>query len=164
MKAEFFIILIGLIISAASLTHFIRRAITHSAKSAMVQASIIYQDKIDQLIDQINELTHLRKLDQLRFEDENQRATQELDELRKFKRESSTATLTKRDMQTLFDIVETLDMAHKTWLPVRGTEPWRAKAAAQVKQINILANRVLDSIRGEQSPVLIEQRNEGRAA
>ena len=89
---------------------------------------------------------------------------QELDELRKFKRESSAATLTKRDMQTLFDIVETLDMAHKTWLPVRGTEPWRAKAAAQVKQINILANRVLDSLRGEQSPVLIEQQNAGKAA
>jgi hypothetical protein len=164
MSAEHFITLAGLIITTGLLTHFIRRAITRSANNALAQASSIYRDQIDQLGAQLRNQAHLRRLDQLRTEEEHQRITLELDDLRKFKRESSTATLTKQDMQIFLDIVATLDMAHKTWLPMRGTDPWRAKAAAQIKSINMLANRVLDSLQGASKPVVIEQRMPGKAA
>jgi hypothetical protein len=164
MSAEHFVTLAGLIITAGLLTHLIRRAISRNANNALVQASSTYRAQIDQLGAQLHNQAHLQRLDQLRTEEEHQRITLELDDLRKFKRETSTATLTKQDMQTLLDIVATLDMAHQTWLPMRGTEPWRAKAAAQIKSINTLANRVLDSLHSASRPVVVDQGQPGKAA
>lgn len=164
MTAEHFIILIGLIITTTLLTHFIRRIITRNAAKAQEQASSIYLAQMEEMDKEITELVHLRQLDKVRFDAERQRTAQEMDDLRKFKRESSTATLTKQDMRTLQAIVGTLAMAHETWLPMRGTDPWRAKATAQIKSINTLANRVLDSLHGATEPVVIEQPQAGEAA
>jgi hypothetical protein len=164
MSAEHFVILIGLIVATTLITQFVRRTIRCNDAEAREQASSIYVAQMEEMDKEITELVHLRQLDKVRFDAERQRTAQEMDELRKFKRESSTATLTKQDMRTLKDIVATLDMAHQTWLPMRGTDPWRAKAAAQVKSINILANRVLDSLQSENAPVLIEQCSNGKAA
>ncbi|RMT30926.1 hypothetical protein ALP50_03591 [Pseudomonas syringae pv. spinaceae] len=66
---------------------------------------------------------------------------------------ASAGSLTKADLQVLSDTATTLGLAYKTWTPIKGTEPWRARAAMQLEQLNSIALRILGEIRSsEQSP------------
>lgn len=55
--------------------------------------------------------------------------------------------LTKTDLQVLIDTVHTLAMAHRTWSSIKGTEPWQARAKAQLELLNGIAHRVLGETR-----------------
>lgn len=67
-------------------------------------------------------------------------------------RQAAAHTLSDGDVQTFLDIVQTLSVAHKTWLPMTGTEPWRMRAKAQVEALNQIANRLIKSLETEASP------------
>ncbi|GFZ59378.1 hypothetical protein PSE10A_18890 [Pseudomonas amygdali pv. eriobotryae] len=60
----------------------------------------------------------------------------------------STGSLTKADLQVLSDTAITLGLAHKTWVHVKGTEPWRTRATTQLEQLNSIVLRVLGETRG----------------
>lgn len=59
----------------------------------------------------------------------------------------STGSLTKADLQVLSDTAITLGLAHKTWVHIKGTEPWRTRATIQLEQLNAIVVRILGEIR-----------------
>ncbi|MCJ2374837.1 hypothetical protein [Pseudomonas sp. RGM 3321] len=59
----------------------------------------------------------------------------------------STGSLTKADLQVMSDTAITLGLAHKTWVHIKGTEPWRTRAATQLEQLNSIVLRILGEIR-----------------
>lgn len=59
--------------------------------------------------------------------------------------DSPTCLLTHADMQVLLDTATTLDLAYKTWTQMKGTEPWRARAASQHAHLKGIAG--LDTAR-----------------
>ncbi|OBS33995.1 hypothetical protein [Pseudomonas syringae] len=59
----------------------------------------------------------------------------------------STGSLTKADLQVMSDTAITLGLAHKTWVHIRGTEPWRTRATTQLEQLNATVLRILSEIR-----------------
>ncbi|WP_268800660.1 hypothetical protein [Pseudomonas huanghezhanensis] len=59
-----------------------------------------------------------------------------------------TGSLTTADLQVLSDTAITLGLAHKTWVHIKGTEPWRTRATTQLEQLNSIVLRILGEIRG----------------
>lgn len=157
MTAQNFLLMIGLIISTATLAYFIRQAIRRNRAHAFDAADREYRNQITDLLNDLAAVRQARQDEQQRFASNMQRYASEVYALR-------TASLTTRDLQTLLDILATLDMAHQTWLPIKGTEPWRARTAAQIKQLNVIATRIYDSINGTSPAAQIEQPAAGKAA
>ncbi|KOP57853.1 hypothetical protein OX90_06915 [Pseudomonas coronafaciens pv. porri] len=64
----------------------------------------------------------------------------------------SPGSLTKADLQVLSDTAITLGLAHKTWVHIKGTEPWRTRATTQLEQLNAIVLRILSEIRSSDKP------------
>lgn len=60
--------------------------------------------------------------------------------------------LVAADLHTLLAITETLRLAYRTWLPLQGTEPHRARVVAQLKLLNNIASRIRSDIASEATP------------
>lgn len=151
MQAQHFVILIGIILGGTLLIHFITKAIKRelrkayaAGKSAGVADSSIRMNALNaDLASLASRRTRERKgfLETIEFKNHIfQDLQRQLDA-------SAASTLNKADLQVLVDTAATLSLAHKTWLPVKGTEPWRARAATQMEQLNGIAHRILGAIR-----------------
>ncbi|MFA0999372.1 MULTISPECIES: hypothetical protein [Pseudomonas syringae group] len=152
MQAQHIITLVGLAACFLLLTVFIRRAIKRAVgrsywagKSAGIADS---KARMDALNADIAMLARRRDRDRKGFlhtiELKNLTITQLEDQLKT----GSSGSLTKADLQVLSNTATTLGLAHKTWTPIKGTEPWRARAAMQLEQLNSIVLRILGEIRG----------------
>jgi len=76
--------------------------------------------------------------------------------------------LTAADLQTLLAIATTLRVAHGTWAPMQGTEPYRARVVSQLAALNKIATRIRDQVEpGQTVPVAVNpqiQITQGEAA
>lgn len=55
---------------------------------------------------------------------------------------SAHNALQQQDLQTLVDISSTLNVAHKFWLPITGTEPYRRRVVEHMAALSKIATRV----------------------
>ena len=151
MQTEHCVILIGVIIGFALLAFFINKAIKRSlrnAYSAGKSAGIVDSSaRMNALNEDLASLAFRRTSERKSFLNAIEVKNHIIQNLQKQVDDSSTGTLTKADLQVLIDTAVTLGMAHKTWLPMKGTEPWRARAAAQLELLNAIAQRILGGIR-----------------
>lgn len=148
MHAQHIIILVGLAACFLLLTVFIQRAIKRAlrrsywaGKSAGIADSSV----------RINALN--ADIEMLARDRETLLLTTELkdlviEHLKEQLSSGSTCSLTKADLQVLSDTAITLGLAHKTWVHIKGTEPWRTRAATQLEQLNSIVLRILGEIRG----------------
>ena len=67
--------------------------------------------------------------------------------------------VTRRDHQLLISAIETLAMAHSTWLPVAGTEPWRLRAKQQASDLTVLATRIAAELKNVPATALAQPDN-----
>ncbi|MBP0938976.1 hypothetical protein V2K16_01925 [Pseudomonas alliivorans] len=71
-----------------------------------------------------------------------------IEHLKERSNSGSTGSLTKADLQVLSDTSITLGLVHKTWVHVKGTEPWRTRATTQLQDLNAIVLRILGEIHG----------------
>lgn len=57
---------------------------------------------------------------------------------------SEVEGLINKDLQLLLEITNTLQLAHKTWLSLPGTEPYRGKVITQLDELRKVALRIRD--------------------
>jgi hypothetical protein len=55
---------------------------------------------------------------------------------------SAHNALQHQDLQTLVDISTTLNVAHKFWLPIAGTEPYRRRVVEHMNALSQIATRI----------------------
>lgn len=150
MQKEHYVSLIGVIIGFALLAFFINKAIKRSlrntyaaGKSAGIADS---SARMDALNEDLASLAFRRTSERKSFLETIELKNHIIQNLKRRVDDASARTLTKADLQLLIDTAETLGMAHKTWLPIKGTEPWRARAATQLELLNGIAHRILGEI------------------
>jgi len=151
MQTEHYVILVGVITGFTLLALFINKAMKRSlgnAYSAGKSAGIADSSaRMNALNEDLASLALRRTNERKSFLETIELKNHIIQSLQKQMDNSSAGTLTKADLQVLIDTAETLGMAHKTWLPIKGTEPWRARAAAQLELLNGIAQRILGEIR-----------------
>ena len=156
MQTEHYVILIGVIIGFALLAFFINKAIKRSrrnAYSAGKSAGIAESSaRMNALNEDLASLAFRRTSERKSFLETIELKNHIIQNLQKQFDASTTSTLTEADLQVLIDTAGTLGMAYKTWLPIKGTEPWRTRAAAQLELLNGMAQRILGEIRRSASP------------
>ncbi|UQW75659.1 hypothetical protein [Pseudomonas avellanae] len=152
MQAQHIIILVGIGVCFLLLTVFIERAIKRAlrrsylaGKSAGIADS---SARIDALNADIAMLTRDRERLLLTIELKNLA----IEHLEERSSSGSASSLTKADLQVLSDTAITLGLAHKTWVHVKGTEPWRTRATTQLQQLNAIVLRILGEIRDSNKP------------
>lgn len=152
MHAQHIIILVGLAVCFLLLTVFIQRAIKRAlrrsywaGKSAGIADS---SARMDALNADIAMLTRDRERLLLTIELKNLA----IEHLEERSNSGSASPLTKADLQVLSDTAITLGLAHKTWVHVKGTEPWRTRATTQLQQLNAIVLRILGEIRDSNKP------------
>ncbi|MEE3913499.1 hypothetical protein V2I80_11945 [Pseudomonas viridiflava] len=151
MQAQHIIILTGLIVGFLLLTVFVERAIRRAlhrsywaGKSAGVADS---SARLDALNADIAMLARRRERERRGFLQSMEIKNLTIKDLEARLTNSTTCLLTPADLQVLLDTATTLDLAHKTWSPMKGTEPWRARAASQLSHLEGIAHRTLVDIR-----------------
>lgn len=151
MQAQHIIILTGLVVCFLLLTLFVERAIKRAlrrsywaGKSAGVADS---SARLDALNADIAMLARRRERERRGFLQSIEIKNLTIRELEAQLTNSPTCLLTQADMQVLLDTATTLDLAHKTWTPMKGTEPWRARAASQLAHLEGIAHRILAETR-----------------
>ncbi|MEE4092020.1 hypothetical protein V2I59_00575 [Pseudomonas viridiflava] len=151
MQAQHIIILTGLVVCFLLLTVFVERAIKRAlrrsywaGKSAGVADS---STRLDALNADIAMLARRRERERRGFLQSIEIKNLTIKDLEARLKDSPTCVLTQADMQVLLDTATTLDLAHKTWTPMKGTEPWRARAASQLAHLEGIAHRILAGIR-----------------
>ncbi|WP_024681694.1 hypothetical protein [Pseudomonas syringae] len=167
MQAQHTIILVGLAVCFLLLTVFIRRAIKRAlrrsywaGKSAGIADS---SARMDALNADIAMLARRRERDRKGFLHTIELKNLAIRHLEEQLNSRSTCLITKTDLQVLSDTAITLGLAHKTWVHMKGTEPWRMRATIQLEQLNSIVLRILCEIRG--STGLAESlTNTGKAA
>lgn len=65
---------------------------------------------------------------------------------------SAHNALQQQDLQTLVDISTTLNVAHKFWLPMTGTEPYRRRVEEHLKALNRIATRIQKPVSSKSQP------------
>lgn len=151
MQAQHIITLVGLAACFLLLTVFIRRAIKRAlrrsywaGKTAGIADS---SARMDALNADIAMLARRRDRDRKGFLHTIELKNLTIKQLEHQLKTGSTGSLTKANLQVLSDTAITLGLAHKTWTPIKGTEPWRARAATQLEQLNSIVLRILGEIR-----------------
>jgi len=156
MQKEHYIILIGVIIGFALLAFFINKAIKRSLRNAYAvgkTAGIADSSaRLNALNEDLASLAFRRIRERKGFLETIELKNGIITDLQKQVDASGAGSLTRADLEVLIDTAETLGMAHKTWLPIKGTEPWRARAAAQLELLNGIARRILGEIRTTDTP------------
>ncbi|KPY49273.1 hypothetical protein B7R56_27340 [Pseudomonas savastanoi pv. retacarpa] len=152
MQAQHIIILTGLTICFLLLTLFIERAIKRAlrrsywaGKSAGIADS---NARMDALNADIAMLARRRVRDRKAFLQTIELKNLSIRQLEEQLNAGYTGSLTKADLQVLSDTAITLGLAHKTWVHIKGTEPWRTRATTQLEQLNAMVLRILGEIRG----------------
>ena len=152
MHAQHIIILVGLAACFLLLTVFIQRAIKRvlrrsywAGKSAGIADS---SARMDALNADIATLARRRERDRKGFLHTIELKNLNIRHLEEQLNARSTGSLTKADLQVLSDTAITLGLAHKTWVHIKGTEPWRTRATTQLEQLNAMVLRILGEIRG----------------
>ncbi|QVI72205.1 hypothetical protein [Pseudomonas syringae] len=152
MQAQHIIILVGLAACFLFFTVFIQNAIKRAlrrsyraGKSAGIADS---SARMDALNADIAMLTRDRERLLLTIELKNLA----IEHLEERSNSDSASSLTKADLQVLSDTAITLGLAHKTWVHVKGTEPWRTRATTQLQQLNAIVLRILGEIRDSNKP------------
>lgn len=153
MQAQHLIILVGVIIGFALLTFFIDKAFKRAHSRGFIDGNAAgITDSIARLNALNSDLAALatrRERERKGFLETIESKNQAVNELQEQLGFAKAGTLSRDDIQLLLDIATTLSVAHKFWLPIQGTEPWRARAATQLTQLNKIANRILESIRAQ---------------
>lgn len=156
MQAQHIIILTGLTICFLILTLFIERAIKRAlrrsywaGKSAGIADS---NARMDALNADIAMFARSRERDRKGFLQTIELKNLSIRQLEEQLNAGYTGSLTKADLQVLSDIAITLGLAHKTWVHIKGTEPWRTRATTQLEQLNSIVLRILGEIRGGNRP------------
>ncbi|MBD8186174.1 hypothetical protein IFU20_08290 [Pseudomonas viridiflava] len=156
MQAQHIIILTGLVVCFLLLTVFveiaIKRALRRSywaGKSAGVADS---SARLDALNADIAMLARRRERERRGFLHSMEIKNLTIRDLEARLGNSPTRLLTQEDTQVLLDTAITLDLAHKTWTPMKGTEPWRARAASQLAHLEGIAHRILADLSPTYSP------------
>lgn len=151
MQAQHIIILTGLVVCFLLLTVFVERAIKRAlrrsywaGKSAGVADS---SARLDALNADIAMLARRRERERRGFLHSMEIKNLTIRDLEARLANSPTLLPTQADIQVLLDTATTLDLAHKTWTPMKGTEPWRARAASQLAYLEGLAHRILAETR-----------------
>ena len=155
MQTEHIIALGGLILGFPLLTYFVRRAITRAFSDGYNQGKAAVAEGHDQALIELG--TEL----EWNYSKERQRlcdtiSTKDLaishltDQLR------STEACALSDLQVLTSVAGTLDLAYRTWSPIRGTEPHQARTKQQLQQITDIINRILAGI-GKVKPAVAAQ-------
>ncbi|WP_116886313.1 hypothetical protein [Pseudomonas syringae] len=162
MQAQHIIILVGLAVCFMLLTVFIERAIKRAlrrsywaGKSAGIADS---SARMDVLNADIVMLARRRERDRRGFLQTIELKNLSIRQLEEQLNAGYTGSLTKADLQVLLDTATTLGLAHKTWVHIKGTEPWRTRATTQLEQLNAMVLRILGEIRG------VNRLSEGKAA
>ncbi|AVB25366.1 hypothetical protein L6218_02275 [Pseudomonas syringae pv. syringae] len=152
MQAQHIIILTGLAVCFMLLTLFIERAIKRAlrrsywaGKSAGIADS---NARMDALNADIVMLARRRERDRKGFLQTIELNNLSIRQLEEQLNAGYTGSLTKADLQVLSDTAITLGLAHKTWVHIKGTEPWRTRATTQLEQLNSIVLRILREIRG----------------
>lgn len=163
MQAQHIILLTGLAVCFLLLTLFIERAIKRAlrrsywaGKSAGIADS---SARLDALNADIAMLARDRETLLLTIEIKDL-AIRHLEEQLAT---GGTGSLTKADLQVMSDTAITLGLAHKTWVHIKGTEPWRTRATTQLEHLNAIVLRILGQVRGG-SRSAESQANVGKAA
>ncbi|KTB75349.1 MULTISPECIES: hypothetical protein [Pseudomonas] len=165
MHAQHFIILVGLAVCFLLLTVFIQRAIKRAlrrsywaGKSAGIADS---SARMDALNADIATLARRRERDRKGFLHTIELKNLTIRHLEEQLNSRSTGSLTKADLQVLSDTAIALGLAHKTWVHVKGTEPWRTRATNQLQELNAIVLRILGEIRDSnkptESPIVVEE-------
>ncbi|KPY34587.1 hypothetical protein [Pseudomonas syringae] len=151
MQAQHIIILTGLTICFLLLTLFIERAIKRdlrrsywAGKSAGIADS---NARMDALNADIAMLARRRARDRKGFLQTIELKNLSIRQLEEQLNAGYTGSLTKTDLQVLSDTAITLGLAHKTWVHIKGTEPWRTRATTQLEYLNAIVLRLIKEIR-----------------
>ncbi|MCW6058270.1 hypothetical protein [Pseudomonas fragariae (ex Marin et al. 2024)] len=151
MQAQHIIILVGIGVCFLLLTVFIERAIKRAlrrsylaGKSAGIADS---SARIDALNADIATLARRRERDRKGFLHTIELKNLTIRHLEEQLSSRSPGSLTKADLQVLADTAITLGLAHKTWVHIKGTEPWRTRATTQLQELNAIVLRILGKIR-----------------
>ncbi|RMS10192.1 hypothetical protein ALP72_04492 [Pseudomonas coronafaciens pv. coronafaciens] len=157
MQAQHIIILVGLAVCFLLLTVFMARAIKRALRrSYWTGQSVGIADntaRMDALNADIAMLARRGDRDRKGFLHTIELKNLTIRQLEDQLKAGCTGSLTKADLQVLSDTAITLGLAHKMWTSIKGTEPWRARAATQLEQLNSIVLRILGEIRSsEQSP------------
>ncbi|MEE4079971.1 hypothetical protein [Pseudomonas viridiflava] len=154
MQAQHIVILTGLVVCFLLLTVFVDRAIKRAlrrsywaGKSAGVADS---SARLDALNADIAMLARRRERERRGFLQSIEIKNLTIRDLDARLTNSPTCLLTQADMQVLLDTATTLDLAHKTWTLMKGTEPWRARALSQIAHLNEIAQLLYAEIRTSQ--------------
>lgn len=152
MQAQHIIILVGLAVCFMLLTAFIARAIKRAlrrsywaGKSAGIADSSACMDALNA---DIAMLARCRERDSKVFLQTIELKNLSMRQLEEQLNAGYTGSLTKTDLQVLSDTAITLGLAHKTWVHIKGTEPWRTRATTQLEHLNAMVLRILREIRG----------------
>ena len=144
MNIENLIALAGLVVGFTLLTYFVRRILarirTHSYTAGK---SAGWAESEEHLVTLAIRRERERKSAQETIDNKNQHIRTLQDQLSK----TPGHGLTKADLQVLIDTATTLGMANKTWQSMKGTEPWQARAKAQLELLNGIAHRILGEMR-----------------
>lgn len=153
MQAQHLIILVGVIIGFGLLTFFIDKALRRAHDRGFIDGNAAgitnSQARFNALNADLATLATRRERERKGFLETIESKNQAIKELKEQLGLTAAGTLTKEDIQVLINTASTLEIAHKFWLPIKGTEPWRARAATQLGQLNKIANRILESIRAQ---------------
>lgn len=153
MQAQHLIIFVGVIIGFGGLTFFIDKALRRAHDRGLIDGNAAgvtnSQARLNALNADLADLANRRERERKSFLETIESKNQTIKELEEQLGFAAAGTLTKEDIQVLMNTATTLDAAHKFWLPIKGTEPWRARAATQLGQLNKIANRILESIRAQ---------------
>ncbi|WP_122582032.1 hypothetical protein [Pseudomonas viridiflava] len=158
MQAQHIIILTGLVVCFLLLTVFVERAIKRAlrrsywaGKSAGVADS---SARLDALNADIAMLARRRERERRGFLQSIEIKNLAIRDLEARLTNSPTCLLTQADMQVLLDTATTLNLAHRTWVPMKGTEPWRVRAASQLIHLESIAHRIHAKTRLAERPAV----------
>ncbi|GAB7528898.1 hypothetical protein PS3A_13070 [Pseudomonas sp. 3A(2025)] len=144
MQTEHFIAVGCLILGFSLLTLFIRRALTRAFSDGYNQGKAAAAAGHDQALVDLGVVlgSHYSEKTQ-QFQDVITTKNQIISHLTDQLHTSEACALSKADLKVLTNVATTLDLACRTWAPIRGTEPHQARAKQQLQQIKDIGNRVL---------------------
>ncbi|MEF9673479.1 hypothetical protein QNM99_19800 [Pseudomonas sp. PCH446] len=162
------IIIVGMAFGFGALTYYIHRALTRATakgynlgyeqahNSRRNQIAALNQDLADTLKKHQDDRATLAQLQQ-GLTEMDARAQQIAQQLK-------TTTFTQADHSTLCRVIQTLDLAIRTWNTMPGTDPVKARTRQQVQQITLLAARVLETIESAQTAINSQPNDLGQGA
>ncbi|KPY05801.1 hypothetical protein ALO61_102333 [Pseudomonas savastanoi pv. nerii] len=152
MQAQHIIILVGIGVCFLLLTVFIVRAIKRAIRRSYLAGKSAGIANSSARIDTLNADIAMLASDREHLLLSIELKDLAIEHLKEQLSSGNTSSLTKADLQVMSDTAITLGLAHKTWVHVKGTEPWRTRATTQLQQLNAIVLRILGEIRDSNKP------------